>query len=124
MATPDRDAANEVYTPLHKDARSVTAGAMPEAAPTLATEGVDCSEWNMLAFTRKHTTATTSQWKLHFYDNDGWFVAEDSSTLDPADYDPTAPIFFQQYNLGGVWRYKITMESADGTVKVVENVQI
>ena len=123
MATPDRDSAHEVYTPMHQT-RPVTSGAMPEAAPSAALDGVDCKGSNLLAFTRKHATATTSQYKIHFYDANGWFVAEDSSALSATNYTPTNAVFFQQYNIGGIWRYKITMESADGDVTVVENISV
>lgn len=121
-ATPDRDAANEVYTPLHQT-RLVSSFPDP-AVPTLDTDGTDCSKWNVLTVFRKNIGATTSAYELYFFDNTAWHLAEDSSTLAVADYDPTATSFIQPYNIIGVYKFEFRMVSADGSVRVTENLQV
>jgi len=123
MATPNKDAAKEVYTPDHQT-RTFTSGGLPEADPSLATDGTDCSKYNVLTFFRHHNASGTSQYELWYYDNIQWFVYEDSSTLAVADYDPTADHFMQHYNVVGVYRYKLVMQSSTVDGRVTENLQI
>jgi hypothetical protein len=125
MATPNKDAAKEVYTPDH---RTRTQSSV-DSVPALATDGVDCSGFNVLAVRRSLVGATSVDFTLYYYDNsgdnNGWFPVEVSTDLALADYDPTQNEYFQQYNIAGVYRYKFVLDTVvGGTVRVTENLSI
>lgn len=121
MATPNRDAANEVYTPV---TATRLVSSVPESTPSLVTDGTTCAGFNVLAVTRQLATATTVDFTLYYYDGNAWVLVEDSTLLAAADYSPTGADFFQQYNISGVSRYKFVVASADGTVRVTENLSV
>ena len=121
MATPNKDAAKEVYTPDH----STRTQSAIDSVPSLSTDGTDCSGFNVLAVTRKLLVATSVDYSLYFFDNKAWILVEDSTGLDLSDYDPTAPVFFQHYNISAVFRYKFVLTTVTGgTVEVTENLSV
>ena len=120
-ANPNRDTVNAVYRPTHAFKIVTT---FPESAPTLTTQGTDCSGYNALAYTRKNVTATTSAFKVWLYNGSEWFPAVDSSILPTSVYDPTDTWFFGHLSLVGWFRYYIQAVSADGNVKFTDNLSI
>lgn len=125
MTTGNLDAAKEVYTAQIVSGRAFVSGAGPlESEPTLSTDGASCLEFNILAVRRHHNAGGTSQYELWYYDGFGWWVEEDSSLLDIANYDPAEDDFFQQFNVSGIHRYKFRMMTATVAGTVSENLQI
>lgn len=119
---PNRDTARAVYTPV-KASRSVDASS-PEDAPTLSTDGTDSTGFSVLLITRKHNTATTSNYVLWLFDGDDWLDVEDTSTLDVADYDPTADNQHAKYDISGWSRYYVQFTTGNGSVVVNEIMQV
>lgn len=124
MATPNKDTAKEVYTPDHAT-RSV---ASAESVPSTASDGTDCSGFNVLAVTRTlGGAATECTFDLYYYDNNAWFKAVQSSDLvTDGLYTATDVDWFQQFNIAAVFRFKfvITAITGAGTVQVTENLSV
>lgn len=114
----NRDAANDVYTPIHLT-RIVT---VAEAAPTVGTDGVDCTGFNVLMFTTGDLVAITDyQYEIYLYNGTKWDLWEDSVLLDVADFDPTK-IHQQQFMLSGAFRFALRLKSITGTsIRVTTN---
>lgn len=121
MPNEQRDLANQVYTPATAS-RTVS---VPETAPTIAADGIDCIGFNVLAVTRTRVLATSVDWTLYFYDTISWSPVLTSAELVTASlYDPTSLNYFQHFNINGVSRYKFVVTATDNTVLITTNIAV
>lgn len=117
----NRDAANDVYTPLHYTRLVST---VPESAPSLATDGNSCVGYNILMVSTKLVTATGHSFELYFYDGASWILVESSADLSAAEFDPLAD-YLQHYNVATVQRFALRLlTSVGGSTRVTTNIGV
>lgn len=107
----NRDAAVDVYTPIH-ETRIITV--VPEANPASDSDGTDGTGFTVLYLSLERQGAVTDyQWELLYWNGVIWEVVEDSSLLAVGDFDPTKD-FQQHYAISGVFRYAFRLVSFTG----------
>lgn len=119
--TESRDTANEIYTPRHR-ARPISGTG---SAPTLETDGFDCTGSNFLLVSTTLGTATAHQFKVHMWDGASWKEREDTSTIGDTDLFDPEENFEQNYVTTNFFRYAVEYTTVTGgTLTSVENLSV